>query len=509
MNNNPLFRFRRKVYLDNNATTMTAPDVCKVVEKTLRTCYGNPSSNYRDAHDAAALLDSSRKTVAGSIGALPEEIIFTGGASEANNQLLFSCAENAPSGRKTIVASPIEHPSIIKVLEFLQKQGIVVRYCTLGSHGRIALDTLASLIDNTTLLVCIMYANNETGVLQDIPAIARLAHENGAWMMSDCVQALGKIPLNVKELGVDFASFSAHKIHGPKGTGAAYVRSGLPVSPFIRGGHQEDGLRAGTESTHNIAGFAQACRHIPQSLAAAGRIADLRNKLAEGIKIIMPSAQDNSSQWTLCNTLSVTFPGFDAAEAIGFLDYNGISVSAGSACNTHANEPSHVLKALGLSDEESRQTLRFSLSEKTSAKQITYTLNVLGDYLERRTMPVTGIHPNQAGENLLFSDHVFIVDIRRKFDRKLLKGLPNSHETSFSELRSSLELLPRHKNILVVCQGGTDGPVAAYYLRSKGIKNVSFLMGGIIGWKLFQQALYTAYAGANKQPLIKNKAEKT
>ena len=505
-----MFRLRQKVYLDNNATTMIAPAVRKVMEKALRTCYGNPSSNYRDAQDAAALLYNSRQAVARSIGALPEEIIFTGCASESNNQILFSCVENAPPGRKTIVASPIEHPSVSKTLEYLEKKGTVVRYCPVDSQGRIVFDILSSLIDNTTLLVCIMYANNETGVLQDIPAIAHLAHQNGAWVMSDCVQALGKTPVHIKELNVDFASFSAHKIHGPKGIGAVFVRSGLPISPFIHGGHQEKELRAGTESTHNIAGFAEACRRIPQNLAAAGNTARFRNELALGIQKILPSARINTpyrKQGALCNTLSVTFPGFDAAEAIGFLDYNGISVSAGSACNTEANEPSAVLKAIGLTDEESRQTLRFSLSDKTSGRHITYTLNILRYYLERRALPVTMIHPSHIDENLLFNKTVFIVDIRRFYDRKFLKGLPNSHETSFAEIRAHPELLPRHKNILFVCQGGTDGPIAGYYLRAKGFKNVSFVMGGIIGWKLFQPALYNKYGNSNKQVLVEKKAE--
>ena len=503
--------FRQKVYLDNNATTMIAPDVCRVMKKTLRNCYGNPSSNYRDARDAVILLDSSRKAVALSIGALPEEIIFTSCASESNNQLLFSCIENALPERNVIVASSIEHPSVVKALEFLQKQGTVVRYCPVDSQGRIVWDALVSLVDNTTALVCVMYANNETGVLQDIPDIARLAHQNGALMMSDCVQALGKTAVNVKELGVDFASFSAHKIHGPKGTGAAFVRSGLPVVPFIRGGHQENGQRAGTESTHNIAGFAEACRLIPQSLAAVNRITKLRNELAAGILKLLPSARINSpcgaaGQLALCNTLSVTFSGFDAAEAIGFLDYNGIGVSAGSACNTPANEPSPVLKAIGLSDKESRQTLRFSLSEYTTAGQIAYTLNILRDYLERRDLPVTLVHPNQADEGFLLNEHTFIVDVRFRHDRKILKGLPRSHETSFTELRMHLNMLPRHKNILIVCQGGTISPIVAYFLRSKGFKNLSFVAGGAAGWRLFQPELYNKYGGNGKQPLIKQKA---
>ena len=501
------FRIRRKVYLDNNATTTVLPAVRKVIEKTLRTCYGNPSSNYQNARDAASLLENSRQAVAESIGALSEEIIFTGSASESNNQLLFSCIKNAPPGRNVIVASPIEHSSISKALDFLEKNGTIVRYCPVDNEGRIVFDSLVSLVDSSTLLVCIMYANNETGVIQDIPSIAELTHRNGAWLMSDCVQALGKIPVNVNDLDIDFASFSAHKIHGPKGVGATYVRSGLPISPFIHGGHQENGLRAGTESIHNIAGFAEACRHIPQSLAAADHIAQLRDELALGIQKIMPSARFNSSserRWTLGNTLSVSFPGFDAAEAIGFLDYNGISVSAGSACNTQSKEPSAVLKAIGLSDEESHQTLRLSLSDNIRSKHITYTLNVLRDYLERRVLPVKMLQPSQLDETLLFDENVFIIDIRHPPCRKISKGLPRSQETSFSELQTNFDVLPRDKNLLVVCQAGVRTS-AAYYLRSKGFKNVSFLVGGVIGWKNAQPTLYNKYADSDKQPLLEGR----
>ena len=508
-----MFRFRKIAYLDNNATTRPTPNVISQITKTLRKCYTNPSSNYLDARDASLLLEDSRQAVAESIGAYPEEIIFTSCASESNNQLLFSALQNASNGRNVIISSHIEHPSVINTLDFLQKNGNTVKYCPIDHQGRIIFNELESMVDDKTLLVCCMYANNEIGVLQDIGRIAALAHQKGAWIMSDCVQAFGKVPINVKALGVDFASFSAHKIHGPKGAGATFIRSGLPISPFIHGGHQENGLRAGTESVHNIAGFAEACRNIRQSLQAVPRITELRDRLASGIQQILPVARINSPhgkhrQRALCNTLNITLPGFDAAEAIAFLDYNGISVSAGSACNTQANEPSHVLKAIGLSDEESRQTLRFSLSKETTNQEISYSLEVLRDFLERRKLPVSMVRPDQLDENLLFNEQTFIVDIRYGYDRKILKGLPNSHETSFSELRANLNRLPRDKNILIICQGGTDGPVVAYHLRSKGFTNVSFVMGGMIGWKIFNASLYEKYAGMNKTSLIdKHKTE--
>lgn len=501
-----MFRFRQQVNLDNNATTPVAPDVVKAIARALRRCHGNPSSNYRDARDAAVLLQESRQAVAAAVGATAEEILFTSCASEANNQVLMSCLRDAESSRNAVVSTPIEHPSVLATLAHLQSTGMEVHFCSVDKQGRVDLEQLESLLNERTALVCCMRANNETGVIQDVPKIAEMAHRHGAWVMADCVQALGKIPVDVQALGVDYAVFSAHKLHGPKGVGALYARAGAPLFPLIHGGHQENGLRAGTEGVHNIAGFAQACRSIPRLLAAVPRIVNLRNQLASGIARVFPAAKINSmlDEYGLPNTLSVTFPGFDGAEAIGFLDYHGIGVSAGSACNTQGNAPSHVLKAIGLSDEEARQSLRFSLSDQTSERDISYTLSVVRDYLERRALPVAMVRPAQVDENLLFSETVFILDVRYGYDRKLLKALPNSHETSYAALKQDCGALPKDKHILVVCQAGTDGPVVAYYLRSKGFKNVSFIMGGVVGWKLFQSTLYDKYGDWNKKPLQMN-----
>lgn len=499
-----ILRLRQQVYLDNNATTALAPGVVRVMGKVLRGCYGNPSSSYRHARDAAEILQVSRQAVAVAVGTVPERMVFTGSASEANNQILLSCAQaGLACGRRVIVSTPLEHPSVMETLVHLQGMGITVLFCPVDSQGRVVLEALESLVNEQTMLVCCMLANNETGVVQEVGQIAALAHRHGALMMSDCVQALGKWPVDVLALGVDFATFSAHKIHGPKGVGALYAKEGAPLFPLIHGGLQESGLRAGTEGVHNIAGFGEACRNVPNLLAASGRIATLRDRLAAGIREIFPEARFNSPvEGCLPNTLSVTFPGCDGSEAIGFLDYHGIGVSAGSACNTQANAPSHVLKAIGLSDEEARQTLRFSLSDQTRGRQIVYVLAVLRDFLERRALPVTMIRPAQVDENLLFSESVFILDVRHGYDRKLLKGLPNAHETSISILKGNLDLLPRDKSILVVCQGGMDGAGVAYFLRSKGFKNVSFVMGGVLGWKLFQPALYARYGDKNKKTWV-------
>jgi rhodanese-related sulfurtransferase len=297
---------------------------------------------------------------------------------------------------------------------------------------------------------------------------------------------------------LDYVVFSAHKVHGPKGAGALYVREGALISALIHGGHQENGLRAGTESIHNIAGLAAACRHVPRMLAASEKIGVLKHKLLAGLKNILPDLKVNSPEKEcLPNTLNLTFPGFDNAAFMGFLDYHGIAVSAGSACNTQINEPSPVLKAIGLTDDEARQTLRISLSGESTEKDIRYVLKVMRDYLQKKPSPVSMISPGQLDENMLFNPDLYILDIRTWYDRKILKSLPNSHEGSLVFLKKYLAAIPKEKNIVLVCQAGLDSPVAAYYLRSKGFRKVGFLMGGLAAWRLFHPDLYAKWGGKN------------
>ncbi len=491
-----MLRLRRRVYLDNNATTEVSVGVRKIMRTVLAECFGNPSSRYRIAREAAEILDQARQNVAEAIGAAPDEIIFTGGASEANNQILKGLLDGLENGRDTVVASPIEHPSVLETLKFLGNQGMRVLFCRVGQDGRVDLEDLSRLIDGRTRLVCCMAANNETGVLQDVAAICRLAHARGALMFADCVQALGKIPLDCHALGLDFASFSAHKIHGPKGVGALFVRTGVTLLPLIHGGHQERGLRAGTEALHNIAGFGRACEAVPATVACSGALSVLRDDLAGALRSALPGAVINTPrEFALPNTLSVTLPGFDNGEALAFLDYHGIAASAGSACNTQANEPSHVLMAIGLTEQAARQTLRFSLGERTSVADIRYVGAVFGDYLRGQGTPVTMINPAQLNEDILRNENLFILDVRNALDRKFLKGLPGSHEAPLLSLKKYLDQIPPRREILVACQGGTDGPIVAYYLRSKGYRHVSFVMGGVVAWKIWQPDLYTRLGG--------------
>lgn len=491
-----MFRFRRSVYLDNNATTPVSREVQKMMIRVLKNNYGNPSSLYRVARDSASILEESRENVAECIGAGAHEVIFTGSATEANNTILTGLADHFYPGKKKIIASPIEHDSVMMTLEHLKKRGIEVLYCPVDNHGRIDIRAIEACIDDNTFLITCMMANNEIGTVQDINALSRIARRRDILLMSDCVQALGKIRVHVRESGLDYASFSAHKINGPKGVGAVYVREGCPIFPIIHGGHQESGLRAGTESIHNIAGFGKACQEVRNNLELADDIGKVKNYFAMGLKRINPGillqSPDSDS---LPNTLSVTFPGVSNSLLMAFLDSHGIACSAGSACNTQADSPSHVLKAIGLTDDSARQTIRFSLSKKTGKKDIDYVLESIKDFLDMGSSPVNIVLPGHVDENFLRNEDLFILDVRFWHDRKSLRGLSGSHEASFFSIKGYLPDLPKDKYVLAVCQMGYNAPIIAYLLRSNHFKRVGFLATGLLGLKMVNPELYEKYSG--------------
>jgi cysteine desulfurase len=250
-----LVRFNRKVYLDHNATTPIGNRVRRKMNQVLKYHYGNPSSFYGIARKSADLIEQARRYVASAIQADPDEIYFTGCATESNNAVLQSLSDRFFPEKKKIVSTPIEHPSVLQTLAHLETQGLIVEYCPVDDQGRVLLSELEKRVDEDTFLVCCILANNETGVIQDIKSVTKIARQHGALVLADSVQALGKIPVDVHEWDVDYASFSAHKLYGPKGIGALYVKQGSPFTPLLHGGHQESGMRAGTESLHNIVGF--------------------------------------------------------------------------------------------------------------------------------------------------------------------------------------------------------------------------------------------------------------
>ncbi len=495
-----LIRFNRRVYLDHNATTPVSSHVQRKMDQALKHHYGNPSSFYRMGRKSAELVEEARGHVANAIHAEPSEVIFTACATESNNAVLKSVAAHFHPQKKKIISTPIEHPSVLHTLAHLETQGVVVEYCPVDGKGRVLLAELEKRVDEDTFLVCCLLANNETGVLQDLKAVTEIAKQHGALVLTDCVQALGKIPIDVHAWGVDYASFSAHKLYGPKGVGALYVKEGSPFTPLLHGGHQENGLRAGTESIHNIVGFGAACQGVDKLLAHTDKVRALKRQLMLRLQQIKPDCVINSPEnesECLPNTLSITFPGVDNAGLMGMLDYRGIAVSAGSACSTGEDTPSHVLKAIGVSDQAARETIRISLGHGTSAGDIGYVARVVQDYIAGRISFVNMLAPAQLNENILFDEETYILDVRPSDDRKRFKGLPNAHEVNPLHVEKYLKQLPRDKDILVYCPGGGLSVMISYYLKAKGFRRVTNLRGGLDGWRKRRSDLYEKYAGQN------------
>jgi cysteine desulfurase NifS len=374
----------RRIYLDHNATSPLDPEVQRTLIAFLE-CYGNPSSLYAAGKESHLAVDAARRAIALLLNCTARRVIFTGGGSEANNLAIKGAALANGRSKNHIITSVIEHPSVLESGRWLERQGFRVTYLPSDNAGRVRPEDLRAALDDRTGLVSVMLANNETGALQPVAELAALARERGALFHTDAVQAVGKIPVDVEALGVDLLTLSAHKFHGPKGMGALFVRQGVSLDPLVSGGHQEQGLRAGTENVLGIAGFGTAAelalKHLPDSKA----VREKRDQLEREILRILPQARINGHpRLRLPNTLNVTFPGFRGESLVLALDQRGVAVSSGSACRAGNPEPSHVLLALGLSEEEAHCALRFSLGRATSEEDIDRTLSILGDILRNQ-----------------------------------------------------------------------------------------------------------------------------
>jgi cysteine desulfurase len=373
------------IYLDHNATTPMHSRVFRAMEPYLKERFGNASSSYQTGREARTALENSRTTVAGCIGAGPKEIIFTSGGTESNNCAVRGVARALGEKGDHIITSSIEHHAVLKTCQALEKEGFRVTYLPVGSDGRVDPDDVRKNLDQRTILISIMYANNETGVIQPIREIASIAREKNIIFHTDAVQAVGKIPFAVNDLGVDLLSISGHKIYGPKGIGALYVREGIPLQPILTGGHHEHNLRAGTENIPSIVGLAQAMSMATQHLnAASEKLSALRQRLESGILNRIDDVQINGLQAPrLPNTSSISFRLIEGESILLHLDLRGICVSTGSACTTDSPEPSHVLTAMGILPQAAQGTIRFSLGEDNTKEEIDCVIDALCDITTR------------------------------------------------------------------------------------------------------------------------------
>ena len=366
----------RQVYLDNSATTPIKGDVLKEMLPFLTENYGNASSLYTPGLIARRALDEAREKVATLINAKPNEVYFTGCGSESDNWVLKGVASALKNKGNHIITTVTEHPAMLRTCEYLEKNGYEVTYLCIDDQGRLKPEELEAAIKETTILVSIMMVNNEIGTIHPIKELAAIAKKHGVLFHTDAVQALGNVPIDVKDLGVDFLSMSAHKIYGPKGVGGLYIRRGAKLGTLIFGGGQESGKRAGTENVAGIVGFGKAAElamngldeHIKHST-------EIRNYLADKLTSEIPDIIINGSMENRHpGNLNVTFKYIEGESILIQLDACGICISTGSACSSKSLKPSHVLSALGVPDELIHGTIRFSVGDFTTKEDIDYTV---------------------------------------------------------------------------------------------------------------------------------------
>lgn len=374
------------IYLDSAASTPVADEVIAEMLPYMKQQYGNPSSIHKFGRETTRAIQLARKRVAEMIGASPREITFTSGGTEADNLALKGTAvhvrSKAPEKNK-IITSSVEHDAVLEPCKDLEGMGFSVTYLPVTSEGLVRPSDLKNVISNDVSLVSIMLANNEVGTIQPIKELAEIAHQAGALFHTDAVQAAGKIPVNVKNLDVDMMSMSSHKINGPKGVGALYIRSGLKISPIIHGGGQESELRSGTENVPGIVGFGKACELAAKRMNQyQEHVSGLRDHLIERVAKEIPHSRLNGSRNRIPNNAHFTFFGVNGEDLIIKLDENGIAASTGSACSVKKQKPSHVLKALGFSYEEITGSLRLSLGMHNTREEIDRTVGVLASVVK-------------------------------------------------------------------------------------------------------------------------------
>ncbi len=372
------------IYLDNNATTPLDPAVADKMCWFLREHFGNPSSLYPIGRAVKDIVNEAREAVARALGASRTEIIFTGSGTEADNFAIRGVLDTYPE-KNEVITSAIEHPAVLRVGNYLEKKGLKVDYAPVDESGSVDLSFIRDAITPRTALVSIMHANNEIGTIQPIEEIVKLAHDKGVLVHTDAVQTFGKLNFTVETLGVDLLSISAHKIYGPKGVGALFVRKGIDICPFIHGGHQEKGLRAGTENTIGIVGFGEAARLLMErGKRDKERIARLADSLKKGIEEKIPKAIFNGHpEKRVKNTLNFSFPGLEAEAILLALATKEIYVSTGSACSEESEDVSHVLLAIGLRPEIARSSIRMSLGRFNTEEDVQVVLKELPEIIEK------------------------------------------------------------------------------------------------------------------------------
>lgn len=372
------------IYMDNNATTPIDPKVCEKMSQFLKEYFGNPSSLYPIGRKVKEIITEAREIIAKALGAKRTEIIFTGSGTEADNFSIRGVLDACPE-KNEFITSAIEHPAVIETAIYLEKKGMKVIYVPVDQYGIIDLDFLKDSITPQTALISIMHANNELGTIQPVETVVKIAKEKEVLVHTDAVQSFGKINVNVDKLGVDLLSISAHKLYGPKGIGALYIRKGTNILPLIYGGHQERQIRAGTENTAGIVGFGEAVRILlERGERDKKRIEKLADRLKKGIEEKIPKLKFNGHEKNrIKGTLNISFLGLEAEAILLALATKEIYVSTGSACSEGSEETSHVLSAIGLKPDVARSSIRMSLGRFNLEEDIDTVLCELPEMVEK------------------------------------------------------------------------------------------------------------------------------
>jgi cysteine desulfurase len=375
----------RRVYLDYNATTPVAQEVLEAMLPYFCVEYGNASSIHTFGQRARGAVEEARESVAALLGALPAEIMFSSGGTESNNHAIFGVVGAASGKNKHVITTAVEHSAVLDPCRALEKRGIAVTVLPVDGEGLVNPEDVRRAIRPETVLITIMLANNELGTIEPIAEIGKIAAEAHVTLHTDAVQAAGKIPIDVAKLGVHLLSISAHKLYGPKGVGALYVRKGTHLEPLLYGGHSERDRRPGTEDVTSIAGLGKAADLALKHMREEGqRIALLRNRLENGLVERIPHGRVNGSRTQrVPNTTNLTLPFIEGEAMVIALDLRGLSCSTGAACSSGAVEPSHVLTAIGLAPEDARATLRLSLGQQTTDEEIDFALDTIPPVIER------------------------------------------------------------------------------------------------------------------------------
>jgi cysteine desulfurase len=377
-----------RIYLDHNATTPVEPVVFDAMLPYFSADFGNAASIHTPGQRARAAVETAREQVAALLGARPQEIVFTSGGTESDNHAIFGIVRNAPGATKHIITTQIEHEAVLNACQALEKEGgtaagdrkaIEVTYLPVDANGLVDPESLRDAIRPQTALITVMHANNELGTVQPVEEFARIAAQNDIFFHTDAVQSAAKIPLDVNALGVDLLAISGHKFYAPKGIGAIYIRGGTRLRQLLYGGRHQRGFRPGTENVPGIVGLGKAAELARKSLAEdAQRVSALRDELERELLARVPHARANAAGAPRTpNTTNITFEGIEGEALVIALDLKGLACSTGAACSSGAVEPSHVLTAIGLSPEEARASIRFSLGRHTSQTEIAAALEIV------------------------------------------------------------------------------------------------------------------------------------